>query len=173
MIKSKRFIFFGVAGLMLASMSSAKAACMDGHPSVRSELKDSQMIVVGTATEEHVVPDPDDPEGYIFTIYVIHVSEVLKGPKVDTFWLYSENTTARYPMDLGVPNLLFVETLPDNNYVSSCGNSGPMEERGKVYRTVKKLVSNSPEPAARSSHPANGDAKDAGHAGANLSRTMP
>lgn len=96
------------------------------------------MVVVGTATEEHNIPDPDDPEGYSYTIYVIKVSEVLKGKAPSSFWLYSENTTARYPMDLGKPHLLFVEQSPNLNYVSSCGNSGPMAESQKAYRAVKR-----------------------------------
>jgi hypothetical protein len=127
-------------GLVAAMPLVVDAACMDGHPSVTSELKDSTMVVVGTAAEAHNIPDPEDPEGYIYTIYVIKVSEVLKGPAPPSFWLYSENTTARYPMDLGKPHLLFVEQSPNLNYVSSCGNSGPMGESQRAYRAVKRVL---------------------------------
>jgi hypothetical protein len=74
-----------------------------------------------------------EPAGYIFTIYVVQVNEVLKRPAPKSLWLYSENTTARYPMHLGVPNLFFITKTPTDNFVDNCGNSAPIKEAKGVY----------------------------------------
>ncbi|UPG88185.1 hypothetical protein L2Y96_12220 [Luteibacter aegosomaticola] len=130
------------AWMLVSLMPGATfATCLDAQPSIAKEAHDSSMVVVGTATEEHLVPDPDDPVGYIFTIYVVQVNEVLKGPAPKSLWLYSENTSARYPMDLGVPNLLFIIKTPTDAFVDNCGNSAPMKEAKAAYDEVKRTLS--------------------------------
>ncbi len=139
---SIRPIFLSYAWILASMLPGASfATCLDPQPSVAKEAHDSSMVVVGTATEEHLVPDPEDPAGYIFTIYVVQVNEVLKGPAPKSLWLYSENTTARYPMDLGVPNLLFITKTSMDNFVDNCGHSAPMKEAKGVYEEVKRALS--------------------------------
>lgn len=131
---SIRPLVLSCAWVIASSIPGASfATCLDGQPSVAKEAHESSMVVVGTATEEHLVPDPEDPAGYIFTIYVVQVNEVLKRPAPKSLWLYSENTTARYPMHLGVPNLFFITKTPTDNFVDNCGNSAPIKEAKGVY----------------------------------------
>lgn len=148
MSRSIRPIAWSFAWMLASLMPGASmATCLDGQPSVAKEAQDSSMVVVGTAKEEHLVPDPDDPAGYVFTIYVVQVNEVLKGPAPKSLWLYSENTTARYPMDLGVPNLLFITKTPMDAFVDNCGNSAPMTKAKSAYDDVKRALSSVPKAA--------------------------
>jgi hypothetical protein len=132
----------GVMGLSF----QVYATCLDAKPSVAKEFAKAPLVVVGAATESHNVPDLDDPDGYSYTIYVVKVSKVLKGPATDHVWLFSVNTSSRYPMDIGKPHLLFLTRDLDDYYADDCGNSGPLDEQKKEYAEVQAILSKKGKP---------------------------
>jgi hypothetical protein len=136
-----RVSHFALVGLIASSLTMVSfpcpAVCLDGHPSVAAEAAKSSLVVVGTARESHTVPDVDDPSTSIYTIYVVDIQEVIKGAAQKQIWIFDENSSGRFPMDIGKPNLLFIHHYPSEDVVDSCGNSGPMTEKQNEYIMVK------------------------------------
>jgi hypothetical protein len=145
--------------LALATVSPAcNASCWESgagstavyrHPAVRADFKNAALVVIGRVTGERNISEPDDPQGYAWTIYTVEVLETFKGTPQRTIRLVSENTTARFPMDTGKTYLLFVsqfrvaemagqERLPQA-YVDDCGNSAIAKDAAAAIEVVRDL----------------------------------
>lgn len=118
------------------------------HPSVDDEFRSSALVVVGEVIRTKEVPDPSPvPEpGYnIGTYYTIRITEVLKGNPQKLIRLYSENSSGRFPMKVGVPYLLFAhkevfEGITGERFaINSSGNSGTVKESAKALVRVREL----------------------------------
>ena len=128
--------------LCLASSFMANSTCLDPKLTTAKEFAKTPLVVVGVATESQDVPDPEDTSSSIYTIYVVKVTQVFKGHvSKKPIWIFSDNTSARYPMDLGKPNLLFIWHDRGTYFVDNCGNSGPLDEQKKEFGQVKALAS--------------------------------
>ena len=89
----------------------------------------------------------DQPIGldpYLGANYAIQPLEVLKGSPPQQLTLFSENTTARFPMKVGATYLLFVyeatDTDPPYLHLDSCGNSGLLDNRTPILADVRRLA---------------------------------
>jgi len=119
------------------------------HPSVPAEFKNAALVVTGRVTAERNISEPEDPEGFAWTVYTVQVLEIFKGAPPRMLQLLSENTSARFSMDTGKTYLLFVSHSPDvelagqerlpSDYVDNCGNSAVAEDAGSVIKTVRGL----------------------------------
>ncbi|SFW71062.1 hypothetical protein [Luteibacter sp. UNCMF366Tsu5.1] len=118
-------------------------------PTVAAEFKDAAAVITGRVTAARNISEPDDPEGYAWTIYSVQVLETFKGTPQRTIQLLSENTTARFPMDTGKTYLLFIsqssmiemagkERLP-TNFIDICGNSAVEEDARSLIKEVRHL----------------------------------
>ena len=74
----------------------------------------------------------EDPIGITATLYALRLDRVLRGRLPQRFHIRDENTSSRFPMDLGVPYLAFIYSARDGYGIYSCGNSGPLKERNRV-----------------------------------------
>jgi hypothetical protein len=119
------------------------------HPTIRAEFNEAVFVITGRVTAERHISEPDDPEGYAWTIYTVQVLETFKGASTRTIQLLSENTSARFWMDAGKTYLLFVsrssvvekagkERFPAD-YVDNCGNSAAVQGAERALRTVRSL----------------------------------
>ncbi|WP_213946977.1 hypothetical protein [Luteibacter sp. dw_328] len=141
LIPNQKWVQSGLIGfLCLASSFVTNATCLDPKLTVAKEAARAALVVVGVAIESHDVPDPEDVDSSIYTIYVVKVTRVLKGRATKPIWLFSENTTSRYPMDIGKPNLLFISKGRGMDFVDNCGNSGPLDEQKREFEQVKALA---------------------------------
>jgi len=129
-----------IFGFLLFWVAGASAACLDGNPKVAEEFAKTPIVMVGTAIESHDVPDDNDDGMSSYTIYIVKAREVIKGKPAKRLWLFSVNTSSRFPMDLNVPYLLFVQHSPDMDFVDSCGNSAPLKEAKDVYEETKRIA---------------------------------
>jgi hypothetical protein len=130
-------------GAFLLAPASALAVCTGGHASVKEEFGYTPQVVIAEAVSEYKVLDPEDPDGFMATIYVIKVHRTFKGGAVQTVHLWSDNTSSRYLMNLGQSHLLFLQTGEDGFFLAdSCGNSGLLNEGSQAYRTVLLLSAN-------------------------------
>jgi len=129
-----------IFGPVLFWVASASAACLDGNPKVAQEFAKTPIVMVGTAIESHDVPDDNDDGMSSYTIYIVKAQEVIKGKPAKRLWLFSVNTSSRFPMDLNVPYLLFVQHFPDIDFVDSCGNSAPLKEAKGIYEETKRIA---------------------------------
>jgi hypothetical protein len=118
------------------SLSLSAGVCPKASPSVRDEYRASDAVVVGTVIRAtHVPLSRDYLEG---TTYLVRVDETLKGKPPARIPLFSENSSARFPMRVGTKYLLFVDNL-ERSAIDNCGNSGAVSKRAKALALVRRL----------------------------------
>ena len=135
--------FLASAAALLIGAASAVADC-DGHPTVKQEFKTSALVFVGqvTSARDVAVRSTAITGG---TFYSVDVVEVLKGRPPQKLELYSENSSGRFPMDVGVRYVIFADygvfegIRGQQLAVSNCGNSAPLPEGQKTLETVRRL----------------------------------
>lgn len=81
----------------------------------------------------------DDPQGVEDTIYTVRVLEVFKGKPDHLIKITSENTSSRFPMDIGKKYLLFITGDGQTRFIDSCGRSGPVADRAAEIQVLKKV----------------------------------
>jgi hypothetical protein len=134
--------------LSLASVASAGGA-WKSQPAVEAEFKSSIWVVVGCVTHsETVSEDGDFIRGTFFTV---RIAEVLKGAPPELIELYSENSSGRFPMEIGEPYLLF---LSDQSFagihglrlaVDSAGNSNRVGVATRALDVARVLRKKEPK----------------------------
>ena len=73
------------------------------------------------------------------TTYSVQVEEVLRGSPGKTVKLFSENSSGRFPMEVGAAYLVFVHEELDRLAADYCGNSGKLPEKylDELYQIIK------------------------------------
>jgi len=130
----------------LAAPGLAAALCLGGYPdiSLKREVRESAFVIVGSLISYRRVIDPDDPEGYVATLYRVHVDRVLRGRPPARLTIYNENTSGRFPFDDPVGSgkrkryLMLVRSGSDGYWVSGCGHSGELGKRVETIRALQK-----------------------------------
>jgi hypothetical protein len=112
-------------------------ACVNGYPSVAAEWR-MRRVFTGTVLSMRDEPETDhfDVDGQTYTV---RVDEALRGRIGKTVRIFSENSSGRFPMDVGRKYLLFVYRARDRLIVDNCGNSGIYRESSSTMRAVRKL----------------------------------
>ena len=117
---------------------AALAVCLNGHPSVEQEYRQSGLVFVGRVTAATAVAETKS--FYEGTRYTIRVDEVFRGRRRRTITVFSENSSGRFPMEIGVAYLVFLSSRTgEPAMVDSCGNSGPVSQSAHAIDTVKQL----------------------------------
>jgi hypothetical protein len=120
---------------------AASAACLGGHPSVKAEAHDSRLVIVGKVTGSYQIRDPEDPAGFLATLYVVRVVESIRGQATIPLHVWSVNTSSRYPMEVGEQHLLFLNMSDEGFWeVNSCGNSALFAPGSQGYRVLKQVL---------------------------------
>ena len=138
-----------VTGAVASSIAlSVGAVCLDEHGisgyhiPLEKELDTADVVAIGTVVSEKRVPE-SSPEAYDDgSVYRFRIEETLRGHRYKTLDLFSENTSARFPMDIGRRYLVFVTKARRNFGVSNCGNSGALSERSLILEEVRKRLRN-------------------------------
>jgi len=87
-----------VAQLWLTS-PVADFVCLNGHPTVDAEYRLRTVFIGAVVSERHEPPTKDwDQEG---TTYAVRVDERLHGQLPRTVQLVSENSSGRFPTEVG------------------------------------------------------------------------
>ena len=127
----------------IAGAAVAVGYC-ETHPTVEEELKSSAVVVVGKVISTKNLPEPG---GFIRgTFYWVKVAQVLKGNPSESVELYSENSSGRFRMQVGVRYLIFAyhgvfEGIDGRRLaIDSCGNSAPFSKAGKALATLNSLA---------------------------------
>ena len=117
---------------------AALAVCLNGRPSVEQEYRQSGLVFVGRVTAATAVAETKS--FYEGTRYTIQVDQVFRGQHRRTITVFSENSSGRFPMEIGVAYLVFLSIRTgESAMVDSCGNSGPVSETAQSIDTVKRL----------------------------------
>jgi hypothetical protein len=153
-----RLTKFGLVLVMVAISPASYALCWESgegstavyrNPSVPAEFKSAASVITGRVLGGRNISEPDDPQGFAWTVYTVQVLKTFKGRPQRMIQLLSENTSARFPMDIGKTYLLFVsqsqvaemagqERLP-TKYIDNCGNSAPAEDATSAVNLVREL----------------------------------
>lgn len=118
----------------------ALAFCYSPQIRVSDEYFISNLVLTGTVTASRDIVDPADPGFTTGTFYTIHVDSVYRGNATRSLNVYSENSTARFPMEEHKTYLLFLTKNPDKTWVvDNCGNSGAASLSSPVMDQLRHL----------------------------------
>ncbi|MGC2401188.1 MAG: hypothetical protein WA510_15450 [Acidobacteriaceae bacterium] len=127
----------GIVCLFFAAASFA--ACTNTIP-VSKEMKESQVVIIGTVMSSRQVPQSwDTLDG---TEYVIHIDQKVKGKQSGEISIFSEHRDDAVALESGKQYLLFLTNNNAHWMVNTCGNSGPMDEASKVIRQMVHVAGN-------------------------------
>lgn len=123
---------------LLSPVADSPAMCLDGRPpSVRDEFTSSAAVVVGRVSKQsELQEDAADPNGVSAILYRVEVRRRLKGTVDHFIQLRSDNTSTRFPMELGEDYLLFLSRDGHTYFVDSCGNSAPAKQAASVIAEI-------------------------------------
>ena len=124
--------------------STAAVAYCPEYPTIEQEFKTSEFVFIGEVrSTQKVHPGSDDFFDGIN--YVVKVSERLRGTPGNTVTLFSENSSGRFPMQIGAKYLVFT-SLQAGTFakapvytVSYCGHSGTLHSRPKTLSAIRHL----------------------------------
>src|SRR6266404_2204892 len=110
--------------------------CLEGHPSVRREYRESWAVFVGKVKSSRETPEAplDWLDG---TLYTVQVAQIFRGSPPKQIDLFSEHSTGRFEMDSAVAYLLFVNRMLGRTVVDNCGNSRLLSEADAVLDTIR------------------------------------
>ena len=125
---------------LMALPITAMALCSVGYPSVEQESKVAVGIVVARAEREQALQeDRDDPQGVTAYVYTARIIESARGDMSGVIKIRNDNTSSRFPFELGAEYLLFLHKGSGEEFwVDSCGNSGPLAERQALLARLKE-----------------------------------
>jgi hypothetical protein len=119
---------------------AASGACLLTDYSLNAEFRRSDAVLVGSVLSERKVPGDDKADTLGGTVYVVKVSEPLRGSLGKTVEIFSENSSGRFPMKIGTSYLLFLYRQQGALSADYCGNSGPVADKGDVLPKVRQLA---------------------------------
>ena len=128
---------------VFAAWTNAFAVCLDStgegyrYPTLDEEARDAYAVAIGTVTAKKASDDPR-AGGDAGTRYHLKVQRTLRGEKRGSFDLFTPDTSARFPMEVGHKYLVFVMKDDDAFFIDSCGNSGELAERALTVRALTR-----------------------------------
>jgi len=129
---------------VLALSVHASAYCGKGHPTAAQEFNDSDAVIVGKVTaQDEWSHDGQFTDG---TLYTLQITEVLKGTPAKAITVYSENSSGRFPMDVGTTYLIFAYRGVFENRatpewaVDNCGSSTAVQGNQELLAEVRHLA---------------------------------
>jgi hypothetical protein len=118
----------------------ASAFCFAPQLRVSDEYFISDLVLTGTVMASRNIVDPTDPDGTTGIFYTVRVDAVYRGNVVKSLEVYSENSTARFPMEEHKRYILFLKKEPDKNWgVDNCGSSGQVSLSASTMKQLKQL----------------------------------
>jgi hypothetical protein len=110
------------------------------HIPPEKEAREAYAVVIGTVVGVKEGPAPLEGEEGEGTVYQLRVEETLRGHRRKTFALFSENTSARFPMEVGRTYLVFVHKRDKTFFATNCGSSGELSERSQLLGQLRKTL---------------------------------
>ena len=136
-VRSAVLARIAIASGLLAMASTVHAVCVNGHPSVTAEYQQSRFVVVGRVIAEE--PAAESSQFLEGTTYVVVVKEALKNNPPKAIRLFSENSSGRFPVQIGETYLLFVYEALGRRMVDNCGNSVLASSTSSALSAVRSL----------------------------------
>lgn len=110
--------------------------------SLEAEINRSSYIVIATPIEHRWVVDKDEPDFYTGSFYKLNIHEVINGYTPSDLELYDGNHSGRFAPEIGKKYLFLLVKNSDGLYFADyCGNSGLLNEKGKIVEKIKVAIS--------------------------------
>ena len=140
---------------LFATAPPAAAIAADCRPeftdecTIASQLRDSRAVaIVRVVSALHLPGDDADDDYYGGDIYTLEPVEVLKGTVPARFATFSENTSGRFPLEVGRTYLLLLGRRKNDVlwYVQMGwrGNSGLLADKPATLARVRRLLAGPP-----------------------------
>ena len=133
-----KVVVIASVGILLPPVSLG--VCSQPEPTVRCEFLNSAAVFVGTviSTRDEPAPStrPDDNDGWIYTLTV---QRRFRGAFSNTIEVYTENASARFPLDNGKQYLLFAFRYRGRLQIVGCGNSALFSGARKSIEVLEKI----------------------------------
>jgi hypothetical protein len=126
-----------LACFLFAAVSFAE--CTNPLP-VKQEYKDSEAVIIGTVMSSRLAPQSWDT--FDGTEYVVQIDQTVKGKRSGEITIFSEHTGDEYELQVGKEYLLFLKSHYQRWVVNKCGNSGTIDQEGKVIKELEHLFDN-------------------------------
>jgi hypothetical protein len=107
---------------------------------VKKEFKDSEAVIIGTVMSSR--PAPQSWYTFDGTEFVVQIIQTVKGKRSGEITIFSEHTGDAYDLQIGKEYLLFLTTNYQRWVVNKCGNSGTIDQDGKVIKELEHLFDN-------------------------------
>jgi hypothetical protein len=114
--------------------------CFTPELKVSDEFYVSNLVLSGTVVGSRDIIDPIDPGYTTGTFYWVRVDKYIRGKGPTVVRVYSENTTARFPMDMSQHYVLFLTKDTENHWiVNNCGNSAGLSRDAPTMKSLQHL----------------------------------
>ena len=127
--------------ILMSTAFPAMSACSDGDwwP-VEREAREARFVFVGTPIAEWPDPGVEGRGQWIAgTFYRLRVESVVDGAPIALVDLFSENSSGRFEMEIGVPYVVFASSCKDRLYAYAKGNSGALRESQQVLAQAIRI----------------------------------
>jgi hypothetical protein len=125
--------------VFLLFSATAGAVCINGYPTVQKEYALSKVVLVGKVVQDRQTAGEDDYfdlDGDTYTVVPTHMYKGETKAEVD---LFSENSSGRFPMQVGQVYLIFAYEDHGRLIVDNCGNSNLISRSKAAVAAVAKL----------------------------------
>ena len=144
LVRPMRTLHAAIALAAFVVGTASAAAYCDSFPPIAQELQSSSVVLVGRVSAVRDVIAPDgDPRGTFYTVTLI---EPMKGRPSATVLLYSENSSGRFPMQVGSEYLIFAHPQRFEGIdrpqlaINNCGHSAALPDGSEALATVRRLT---------------------------------
>ena len=125
---------------VLVCSTLAAGVCVNGHPSVKDEYSNAAYVLTVVVATANAVPQSEDGKDLSGTDYKLRSLHVLKGYPPETFTVFSENSSGRFPMDVKKRYLVFVYREGGRLRIDNCGNSGLLDTSANALAEVLAIA---------------------------------
>ncbi|HLW80482.1 MAG TPA: hypothetical protein VKS20_00420 [Candidatus Acidoferrales bacterium] len=131
-----KLVLLCFVALMLSAPTFA--FCTEPQPTVACEFLDSDAVFIGTVISTRNTPAQGDEfdEGWT---YEISVQKMYRGPHGKTINVFTENNSARFPLETGREYVLFAAKIGGRFEIFGCGNSALLSEAGNTIEELGKV----------------------------------
>lgn len=127
-----------LAVLLCGVFLSANAVANCPVPEIKAngELFKAQVVFVGTVLSKHYVKKSDEWGWF----YRVQAQQVLKGPTVKEFTIYTRDDSNRFPLEKDSKYLLFAYRRDGRFEINSCGNSALLSEAVNSIQLIRGIA---------------------------------
>lgn len=126
----------GAVVFVSLAATSLFGVCGQPHPRVCTEFYDSDAVFTGTVAAVRTVYTNDLIDGWY---YRMKVAKTFRGPSGPFIEVFTENASARFPLEKGRRYLLFARNFDGVLNIGCCGNSGFLGDSDWAIRQIEEI----------------------------------